>query len=121
LSAFYLLGNQQAGMGVWMAYILTALFAIFAFRASVQAADKIRVAMPADAGHFTVPLAQKRGFLKEEGIDAEIVTISGPVANIALASGEIDYFTGFGSAMRAVIQGQLPARIVAIGPYRISS
>lgn len=95
-----------------MAYILTALFAIFAFRASVQAADKIRVAMPADAGHFTVPLAQKRGFLKEEGIDAEIVTISGPVANIALASGEIDYFTGFGSAMRAVIQGQLPARIV---------
>jgi ABC-type nitrate/sulfonate/bicarbonate transport system substrate-binding protein len=34
------------------------------------------------------------------------------VANIALASGEIDYFTGFGSAMRAVIQGQLPARIV---------
>jgi ABC-type nitrate/sulfonate/bicarbonate transport system substrate-binding protein len=68
--------------------------------------------MPADAGHFTVPLAQKRGFLKEEGIEAGIVTISGPVANIALASGEIDYFTGFGSAMRAVIQGQLPARIV---------
>jgi NitT/TauT family transport system substrate-binding protein len=57
-------------------------------------------------------LAQKRGFLKEEGIEAEIVTISGPVANIALASGEIDYFTGFGSAMRAMIQGQLPARIV---------
>ena len=57
-------------------------------------------------------MAQKRGFLKEEGIEAEIVTISGPVANIALASGEIDYFTGFGSAMRAMIQGQLPARIV---------
>jgi len=36
------------------------------------------------------------------------------VANIALASGEIDYFTGFGSAMRAVIQGQLPARIVVL-------
>ena len=68
--------------------------------------------MPADAGHFTVPLAQKRGFLNEEGIETEIVTISGPVANIALASGEIDYFTGFGSAMRAMIQGQLPARIV---------
>lgn len=82
------------------------------FQTSVEAADKIRVAMPADAGHFTVPLAQKRGFLNEEGIETEIVTISGPVANIALASGEIDYFTGFGSAMRAMIQGQLPARIV---------
>ena len=66
------------------------------------------------AGNFTVPLAQKRGFLNEEGIETEIVTISGPVANIALASGEIDYFTGFGSAMRAVIQGQLPARIVVL-------
>ena len=66
------------------------------------------------AGNFIVPLAQKRGFLNEEGIETEIVTISGPVANIALASGEIDYFTGFGSAMRAVIQGQLPARIVVL-------
>ena len=99
-------------MGVCMAYIFSVLLAIFAFQATVQAADKIRIAMPADAGHFTLPLAQKRGFLKEEGIEAEIVTISGPVANIALASGEIDYFTGFGSAMRAMVQGQLPARIV---------
>lgn len=95
-----------------MAKIFAVLLGILIFQASVQAADKIRVAMPADAGHFTVPLAQNRGFLKEEGIEAEIVTISGPVANIALASGEIDYFTGFGSAMRAMIQGQLPARIV---------
>jgi NitT/TauT family transport system substrate-binding protein len=94
-----------------MSKIFGVLLGIIISQASVQAADKIRVAMPADAGHFTVPLAQKKGFLKEEGIEAEIVTISGPVANIALASGEID-FTGFGAAMRAVIQGQLPARIV---------
>jgi NitT/TauT family transport system substrate-binding protein len=86
--------------------------AIFVFQAAANAADKIRIAMPADAGHFTIPLAQKKGFLKEEGIEAEIITITGPVANIALASGEIDYYTGFGSAMRAMIQGQLPARIV---------
>jgi ABC-type nitrate/sulfonate/bicarbonate transport system substrate-binding protein len=86
--------------------------AIFVFQAAANAADKIHIAMPADAGHFTIPLAQKRGFLKEEGIEAEIITITGPVANIALASGEIDYYNGFGSAMRAMIQGQLPARIV---------
>src|ERR1044071_2283025 len=95
-----------------MAKIVGALLGILIFQASAQGADKIRVAMPADAGHFTLPLAQKRGFLKEEAIEAEIVTISGPVANIALSGGEIDYFTGFGSGMRAMIQGQLPARIV---------
>jgi len=96
-----------------MSKIFFALLAVFLLYTPLQAADKIRIAMPADAGHFTLPLAQKRGFLQEEGFDAEIVTISGPVANIALASGEIDYFTGFGSAMRAMLQGSLPARIVA--------
>jgi len=56
-------------------------------------------------------LAQKRGFLKEEGIEADIITISGPVANIALSNGDLDYFTGFGSGMRSMLQG-LPARIL---------
>ena len=84
----------------------------FLLQPSAQAADKIRIGLPADAGHFTFPLAQKRGFLKEEGIEAEIITITGPVANIALSNADIDYYTGFGSGMRSMLQG-LPARIVA--------
>ena len=112
-TAVLIVTGQAASIGkVCLPRIFAVLLSVLIFQTLVQAADKIRIAMPADAGHFTVPLAQKRGFLNEEGIEAEIVTISGPVANIALASGEIDYFTGFGSAMRAVIQGQLPARIV---------
>jgi NitT/TauT family transport system substrate-binding protein len=95
-----------------MTKIFTGLLAIFISQASVQAADKIRIGMPADAGHFTFPLAQKKGFLTEEGLEAEIITITGQVANIALASGDIDYYTGFGSAMRAMVQGSLPSRIV---------
>jgi len=95
-----------------MRNIIGALLAVWLLQTTVQAADKIRIGMPADAGHFTLPLAQKRGFLREEGFDAEIITITGPVANIALANGDIDYYTGFGSAMRAMLQGQLPARIV---------
>jgi len=95
-----------------MRLMISALLIIWFLHTTVLAADKIRIGMPADAGHFTLPLAQKRGFLKEEGFDAEIVTITGPVANIALANGDIDYYTGFGSAMRAMLQGQLPARIV---------
>jgi NitT/TauT family transport system substrate-binding protein len=84
----------------------------FLLQPSAHAADKIRIGLPADAGHFTFPLAQKRGFLREEGFEAEIITITGPVANIALSNGGIDYYTGFGSAMRSMLQG-LPARIVA--------
>ena len=95
-----------------MANIFAVLLAIFIFHASVQAADKIRIGAPADAGHFTLPLAQKRGFLTEEGFEAEIITITGQVANIALANGDIDYYTGFGSAMRSMLQGLLPTRVV---------
>src|SRR6185295_4648299 len=91
---------------------IAVLLAIFIFHGSVHAADKITIGLPADAGHFTLPLAQKKGFLKEEGLDAELVTITGPVANIALSNGDIDYYTGFGSGMRSMLQG-LPARIVA--------
>src|SRR5580765_1326837 len=88
------------------------LFFVFHLQAPVHAAERIRIGLPADAGHFTLPLAQKKGFLKEEGFEAEIITITGPVANIALSNGDLDYFTGFGSGMRSILQG-LPARIVA--------
>jgi NitT/TauT family transport system substrate-binding protein len=88
------------------------LFTLVFLGATVHGADKIRISTPADAAHFTMHLAQKKGFLKEEGFEAEIIVISGPVANIALSNGDTDYFTGFGSALRSIIQG-LPLRIVA--------
>ena len=92
--------------------IFVALLTIFLAQTSVQATDKIRISTPGDAAHFTMHLAQKRGFLKEEGFEAEIITISGPVANIALSNGDTDYFSGFGSALRSIVQG-LPLRIVS--------
>jgi NitT/TauT family transport system substrate-binding protein len=95
-----------------MKKVLRALLAFFLLQTSVQAADRIRISTPADAAHFTMHLAQKKGFLREEGFDAEVIVISGPVANVALASGDTDYFSGFGSALRAILQG-LPLRIVA--------
>ena len=91
---------------------IRVLAALFILLTSAQAADKIRISTPADAAHFTMHLAQRRGFLKEEGFEAELIIISGPVANIALSNDDTDYFTGFGSALRSILQG-LPLRIVA--------
>ena len=73
-----------------MNQMFVALLGIFLLYSSVQAADKIRISTPGDAAHFTMHLAQKRGFLKEEGFEAELITISGPVANIALGNGDTD-------------------------------
>ena len=95
-----------------MRILPAAIFLCAVFLISAEAADKIRISTPADTAHFTLHLAQRRGFLKEEGFDAELIVISGPVANIALSNGDTDYFAGFGSALRSILQG-LPLRIVA--------
>ena len=92
--------------------ILGLLLSTIFLCSSIHAADKIRIGNPLDAGLVTLPLAQKRGFLKEQGIEAEIIRMAGPVAAIALANAEIDYFTGFTASVRAVIRG-LPIKVVA--------
>jgi ABC-type nitrate/sulfonate/bicarbonate transport system substrate-binding protein len=107
--------KQKREKQIMRRIIYASLFLLvsgFLLQPSARAADKIRIGLPGDAGHFTFPLAQKRGFLREEGFEAEIITITGPVANIALSNGDIDYYTGFGSAMRSMLQG-LPGRVVA--------
>jgi ABC-type nitrate/sulfonate/bicarbonate transport system substrate-binding protein len=72
-----------------MKIILPALI-IFLLHASVHAADKIRVAIPPGV-HAYIPLAQKKGFFKEEGLAAEVIEMRSPaVAVVALANGEID-------------------------------
>src|SRR5215470_18851776 len=103
-------GLVQGKIKVRMVFV-SLLIALLACT-SVYSDDKIRISTPGDAAHFTMHLAQKRGFLKEEGFDAEVIVISGPVANVAPSNGDTDYFSGFGSALRAILQG-LPLRIVA--------
>src|SRR4029453_5849610 len=79
-----------------------ALFTFLVLLGSVHAADKIRVGYPAPAGNFlTLPLAQKKGFFKEEGLDAEIIRIRPPASYATLANGDIDYFTGIGGVAGA--------------------
>jgi ABC-type nitrate/sulfonate/bicarbonate transport system substrate-binding protein len=78
--------------------ILGALLVLFLFHSSVHAVDRVRIAYPSAVGHFiTLPLPEKKGFLREKGIDAEIVRIATGAARVpALVSGEVDYFTGVG-------------------------
>ncbi len=64
--------------------IVGLLFSTIFLCSSIHAADKIRIGNPLDAGLVTLPLAQKRGFLKEQGIEAEIIRMAGPVAAIVL-------------------------------------
>ena len=94
--------------------IIIALLALFFLNAPVHALDKIRISMTGFAGQFmTFPLAQKRGFLKEEGIEAEIIRISAAAGRAALSGGEVDYSTGIGgTAIGGALSG-IPIKVVA--------
>jgi NitT/TauT family transport system substrate-binding protein len=85
----------------------------FGFISSAAAADKIRIGVSnPNMPNLTSAVAQKKGFFKDEKIDAEIVRMNPNVAITALASGDIDYCQLFGAVVAGAIAG-LPVRVVA--------
>lgn len=91
--------------------LMVILFPLSIFAATTHAADKIRISIGNLSGQFmTFPLAHKRGFLKEEGIDAEIIRVTGGATGAAMSSGDLDYGTGM--TLGGAISG-LPVKVVA--------
>jgi len=94
-------------------FVGQAIAVIFLGCADLFAADKIRVAVANfNVSFMMTGVAAKKGFFREEGLDAEIIAMRPPVSITALASGDIDYTTVFGSVVRAAVRG-LPVRVVA--------
>jgi NitT/TauT family transport system substrate-binding protein len=96
-----------------MMRIILALLTILLLYNSTQAADKIRIGVPEfNAQFLPLAVAEKRGFLKEDGLQGEIIRINPTVALAALVSGELDYWTVIGNSVGAAIQGA-PLRVLA--------
>lgn len=97
-----------------LSYILIGLvLCVFVLHASALAADKIRIALANPTiSLLTFPLAQKRGFFTEEGLEAEIILMRGNVPVAALVNGEIDYFVGIAPVVAAAIRG-VPVKVLA--------
>jgi ABC-type nitrate/sulfonate/bicarbonate transport system substrate-binding protein len=92
---------------------LGILFLFFLVHTSVHAVDRVRIGFPDLAAQFIpLPLAERRGFFKEEGIQAEFVRIVPTVALAAMASGEIDYYTSIGSGVAGMLR-ELPIKVVS--------
>lgn len=91
--------------------LMMILFPLSIFTTTTHAADKVRISIGNLSGQFmTFPLAHKRGFLKEEGIDAEIIRVTGGATGAAMSSGDLDYGTGM--TLGGAISG-LPVKVVA--------
>ncbi|HEY2975907.1 MAG TPA: ABC transporter substrate-binding protein [Pyrinomonadaceae bacterium] len=76
-------------------------------------ADKINVTLPSKSFQFIIfPLAKERGYMREEGIDLNIVFMASTPGLQAVVAGEMD-FTGSGSsALVAITQGNAPLKTV---------
>ena len=80
---------------------------------SAFALDKVNVTLPSKSFQFIIfPLAKERGYMKEEGIDLNVVVMASTPGLQAVLAGEMD-FTGSGSsALVAVTQGNAPLKTV---------
>jgi ABC-type nitrate/sulfonate/bicarbonate transport system substrate-binding protein len=105
--------GRRVGTKSAAAVLLGSLVVFQLVCSSADAADRIRLAVPDVGGQFiTFPLAQSRGFLKQEGFEAEIVLIRGNAALAAMTGGDIDYTIGIPQGVRGALLG-LPLKIVA--------
>jgi NitT/TauT family transport system substrate-binding protein len=76
--------------------------------------ENIRVAYPSlNASVYCLLIAQREGYLKEEGLELQLLSIRGEIAIRSALAGEIDYFTNAGSALAAAVRG-VPVRIVTV-------
>ena len=92
---------------------LALIFLVLAQGARLEAADRVRMGFPDLAAQFLpLPLAEKRDFLKEQGLQGEFIRIRPAISSAALVSGEIDYDTVLGNGIGAAIRG-LPVKVVA--------
>jgi ABC-type nitrate/sulfonate/bicarbonate transport system substrate-binding protein len=96
-----------------MGNIFVVLLTIILLQNSAQAADKLRIGFSElIASYSTLPLAQMRGFLQEEGLQAEFIRMGATVGLATLITGEIDYYTSIGPGVAAALRG-VPVKIVA--------
>lgn len=80
----------------------------------MRAAENIRVAYPSlNTSVYCLIVAQKEGYLKEEGLELQLLNIRGEIAIRSALAGEIDYFTNAGSALAAAVRG-IPVKIVTV-------
>src|SRR5574342_31637 len=97
-------------MRLFLLYLITGLLAV----EPAFALDNIRVAYPSmNSSVFCLMIAQKEGYLKEEGLDVQLLSIRGEIAIRTVLAGEVDFFTNAGSALAAAVRG-VPVKLLTV-------
>ena len=82
-----------------------AIFTVLAVYVSATA-KPIRIAIPGyNITQIAFFVAKERGFFKDEGLDVELIQMTGTLANLALMSGEVPFTSVPTAAMTANLRG----------------
>jgi NitT/TauT family transport system substrate-binding protein len=93
--------KPKIGVGVIVFFVLQFCEPLLA-----QDAKKVRMAYSAFSVSFlNIFVARDAGLFKKHGIDVELIQMAGPLPIATLASGEIDYLTGYTTGIVATGQG----------------
>jgi len=93
-------------LGAWCLLIFAAPLLIGVAWIDKAAAQKVRVAMPAKSMTFlNFYVGDKFGIYKAEGLDVSLEVIKTDVGVSGMVTGELDYTSAIGSAMRAAATG----------------
>ena len=78
-----------------------------------RATEKIRIAVSNfNVTFLPAAVAARKGYFRDEGLEAEVIRISAPIAVVSLINGDLDYNMVFGSSVRAALRG-LPVKVLA--------
>ncbi|MGE5216322.1 MAG: ABC transporter substrate-binding protein [Chloroflexota bacterium] len=97
---------RQIHRGILAAAIFTSLFFNLATVLRAQDSRKVRLAYSAFSISFlNLFVARDAGLFKKHGLEVELIQMAGPLPVAALASGEIDYLTGYTTGIVATGRG----------------
>ena len=98
---------------------LCLLLAICSF-ADAQSSQVVNMAIPSKSFQMAIyPIAQQKGYMKEEGIDQRVIYIA-PTTSIQAMLGGDAHFTGAGSsALVSIARGNTPLKVVVATNDRV--
>src|SRR5499427_2903046 len=106
-------GAPMNDRGITLLLLFWLIVVLFPVGSSL-AIENVRVAYPSmNTSVFCIIIAQKEGYLKEEGLDAQLLSIRGEIAIRTTLAGEVDFFTNAGSALAAAVRA-VPVKIVTV-------
>jgi ABC-type nitrate/sulfonate/bicarbonate transport system substrate-binding protein len=74
--------------------------------ATAVSAEQVRTVIPrATLNYLSVPVAEVKGYFRDQGLENQTIVIPGSTAIAALVSGNVDFSGAGGTGMRAAVRG----------------